>query len=160
MNYNNYNPVQNRVDNLLRQKELIDQQIQSLQQMSIPNININNIPNQLPQNIYDFNGKWVDNETQAKQIANGNLPLILFDNNSSLFYMKGIDGSFRKFKFEEIIDQEENATSRIDELENKLNTIINALNSKSNEQIVDTEQTVPNSQKTSQNTRKGVKQNG
>lgn len=159
MNYNAYNPVQSRMDSLIQQKALIDQQIQSLQQMSVPNININNIPsNPAPMtNNFDFNGKWVDNEEQAKQIAGNNLPLILFDNNNPIFYMKNMDGSFKKFKFEEIqeatVDTQTN--ERMDLLETKLNTILEALQGNSNK--VEENPTVE--AKPSQNARKGGKTN-
>lgn len=123
-----FNPYgQNRLDNLIQQKNMIEQQIQSLQQMQMPPININNNMTP-PQNNYDGNFKWVENEDQAKQVANNNLPLILFDRNKPIFYMKNIDGSFKTFKFEEIIEQPQiSSDARIDALENKLNTILNAL---------------------------------
>lgn len=123
-----FNPYgQNRLDNLIQQKNMIEQQIQSLQQMQMPPININN--NMTPQpNNYDGNFKWVDNQEQAKQVANNNLPLILFDRNKPIFYMKNVDGSFKTFKFEEVIEQPQiNNDARIDALENKINTILNAL---------------------------------
>ena len=41
-----FNPYgQNRLDNLIQQKNMIEQQIQSLQQMQMPPININNNAN-------------------------------------------------------------------------------------------------------------------
>lgn len=123
-----FNPYgQNRLDNLIQQKNMIEQQIQSLQQMQMPPININN--NMTPQpNNYDGNFKWVDNQEQAKQVANNNLPLILFDRNNPIFYMKNIDGSFKTFKFEEVIEQPQISNDdRINALENKINTILNAL---------------------------------
>ena len=123
-----FNPYgQNRLDNLIQQKNMIEQQIQSLQQMQMPPININN--NMTPQpNNYDGNFKWVDNQEQAKQIANNNLPLILFEKNKPVFHMKNIDGTFKTFKFEEVIEQPQISNdARIDALENKINTILNAL---------------------------------
>ena len=126
---NYYNPVQSRVDSLIQQKAMIEQQLQSLQQMNVPNININNMPsNPVPSN-FDFNGKWVDGEEQARNIANNNLPLILFDNNNPVFYMKNMDGAFKKFKFEEIKEEKvENANNeRMDMLEAKMDTILKAL---------------------------------
>src|SRR5699024_3299508 len=77
---------------------------------------------------YDGNFKWVDNQEQAKQVANNNLPLILFDRNNPIFYMKNIDGSFKTFKFEEVIEQPQtNNDDRINALESKLNALIGAL---------------------------------
>lgn len=123
-----FNPYgQNRLDNLIQQKNMIEQQIQSLQQMQMPPININNNMTSTPNN-YDGNFKWVDNQEQAKQVANNNLPLILFDRNNPIFYMKNIDGSFKTFKFEEVIEQPQiSSDARIDALENKINTILSAL---------------------------------
>lgn len=64
---NYYNPMQSRVDSLMQQKAMIEQQLQSLQQMNVPNININNIPSNPTPSNFDFNGKWVDGEEQASQ---------------------------------------------------------------------------------------------
>lgn len=130
MNYG-YDPLQSRRDLLNQQRQMIEQQLQSLNQMSVPPININN--NMTPSNLlnnFDFNGKWVDSEEQAKQISNNNLPLILFDNNQNMFYMKTIDGTFKKFKFEEVADISVHTSvndSRVDELERKMDMILNAL---------------------------------
>ena len=159
MNMNNYyNPMQSRVDSLMQQKAMIEQQLQSLQQMNVPNININNIPsNPVPSN-FDFNGKWVDGEEQARNIANNNLPLILFDNNNPVFYMKNTDGAFKKFKFEEIKEEKvENANNeRMDMLEAKMDTILKALQGEPQQ----VQQNVPSEQKPPQNARKGGKTNG
>lgn len=134
-NYGYINPLQTRIDSLNQQKQMIDNQLQSLQQMSaVPPININNnMGPSIPSGTYDFNGKWVDNEEQAKQVANNNLPLILFDNNDNIFYMKGMDGSFKKFKFEEVVETptaiplDTQTNARIESLESKLNSLIEAL---------------------------------
>lgn len=124
-----YNPMQARADSLMQQKQMIEQQLQQLQQYSnIPPININNQISPTSQQSYDFNGKWVNNEKEARQFANTNLPTILFDNNEPIFYMKNMDGSFKKFRFTEIIEQEKPSTdSRIDALEGKMNAILDAL---------------------------------
>ena len=114
-----YNPMQQRMEQLLNQKQMIEQQMQMLQQFQsqVPPININN---QLTPQIgnYDFNGKWVDSEEQARNIANNNLPLILFDNNNPIFYMKQVNGDFKKYSFSEIIDQPKES------IENKVNDAI------------------------------------
>lgn len=124
-----YNPMQARADSLMQQKQMIEQQLQQLQQYSnIPPININNQITPTSQQSYDFNGKWVNNEQEARQFANSNLPTILFDNNEPIFYMKNMDGSFKKFRFSEIVEQEKpSADSRIDALEGKINAILDAL---------------------------------
>lgn len=139
MNYGyGYNPVQARMDSLMQQKQMIEQQLNSLQGMSMPAININNNTTPTPSGNYDGNFKWVDGEEQAKQVANNNLPLILFDNNSPMFYMKNVDGSFKKFKFEEVVDTPTNSTDsameqRMSNLEDKLNNLIDALTPKQQE---------------------------
>lgn len=139
MNYGyGYNPVQARMDSLMQQKQMIEQQLNSLQGMSMPAININNNTTPTPSGNYDGNFKWVDGEEQAKQVANNNLPLILFDNNSPMFYMKNVDGSFKKFKFEEVVDTPTNSADsameqRMSTLEDKLNNLIDVLNPKQQE---------------------------
>lgn len=129
MNYG-YDPLQSRRDMLNQQRQMIEQQLQSLNQINVPPININNNMTPSPMVNFDFNGKWVDSEEQAKQVANNNLPLVLFDNNQNMFYMKSVDGSFKKFKFEEVIDvpvQTSATDPRVDELERKMDMILSAL---------------------------------
>lgn len=153
---NYYNPMQSRVDSLMQQKAMIEQQLQSLQQMNVPNININNIPSNPTPSNFDFNGKWVDGEEQARNVANNNLPLILFDNNNPVFYMKNMDGAFKKFKFEEIKEEKVENTNneRMDMLEAKMDTILKALQGEPQQ----VQQNVPSEQKPPQNARKGAKQ--
>ena len=80
-----YNPMQARADSLMQQRQMIDSQLQQLQQFSnVPPININNQITPQPQSNFDFNGKWVSDESEAKGISNNNLPLILFDKNSKV----------------------------------------------------------------------------
>lgn len=122
-----YNPYQ---DNLIRQKAMIEQQLQQLNQ--VPPININNqfTQPQLPQqNNFDFNGKWVSNETEAKQTANNNLPLILFDREQPIFYMKSNDGTMKKYSFQEITttNNDNDLEMKVSQLDNKLNKLLNAL---------------------------------
>lgn len=134
MNYG-YDPLQSRRDMLNQQRQMIEQQLNSLNQMSVPPININNNMTPSPMVNFDFNGKWVDSEEQAKQVANNNLPLVLFDNNQNMFYMKSVDGSFKKFKFEEVIDvpiQPQANDPRVDELERKMDMILSALQGTNN----------------------------
>lgn len=121
-----YNPYQSRLDSLMQQRNMIDNQLNSLQQyQQMPNININNMT---PTGNYDFNGRWVNSAEEAKNLANNNLPSIFLDRNNPVFYMKNMDGTFRTFKFEEVIEQPQpNNDERINALEDKLNTILNAL---------------------------------
>ena len=127
--YNNNNPAQARIDSLMQQRQMIDQQIQQVQQYAnIPPININNQITPQQQGNFDFNGKWVNNEQEAKNFANANLPTILFDNNKSIFYMKALDGTFKKFKFEEITEDNSNSIeNRVNGIEKKLDDLICAL---------------------------------
>lgn len=121
-----FNPYQSRMDSLLQQKQMLEQQMTALQQyQQMPNININNMPQ--PNN-FDFNGRWVNSKDEAMGVANNNLPLIMFDRNNPIFYMKNMDGSFKTFRFEEVLEQPQiNNDARIDALESKINTILNAL---------------------------------
>lgn len=121
-----YNPYQSRLDSLMQQRNMIDNQLNSLQQyQQMPNININNMT---PTGNYDFNGRWVNSAEEARNLANNNLPSIFLDRNNPIFYMKNMDGTFRTFKFEEVIEQPQpNNDERINALEDKLNTILNAL---------------------------------
>ena len=150
-----FNPYQSRMDSLLQQKQMLEQQMTALQQyQQIPNININNMPQ--PNN-FDFNGRWVNSKDEAMGVANNNLPLIMFDRNNPIFYMKNMDGSFKTFRFEEVLEQPQiNNDARIDALENKINTILNALQQPSTNTSKEQE-TTP---QTAKNNGKEVKQNG
>lgn len=126
----NYNPAQSRVDSLMQQRQMIDQQIQNLSQYAnIPPININNQITPQSQSSFDFNGKWVNSEQEARNFANANLPTILFDSNESIFYMKTLDGSFKKFKFEEITEEQQPnpLETRVDGIEKKIDELISSL---------------------------------
>lgn len=107
-----YNPINDRINNLMNQKQMIESQLQTIQQMAnIPPININNqiTPNMA---LNDFNGKWVNNEQEARNMMVNGLPSIMLDRNDSVFYMKSLDGSFKKYRF-----QEETEPNSIRELE-------------------------------------------
>lgn len=151
-----YNPLQNRMESLMQQRQMIENQMQALQQyQNVPPININNNmqPNQVPfGNSFDFNGKWVQNEQEAKGIANNNLPLILFDQNEPVFYMKNMDGSFKKFRFEEMKEQPQANPSneRMDMIEGKLNALIDTL-TKTGVNTNQQQETLPEAPKIAQN---------
>lgn len=120
-----FNPYQN---DLIRQKALIEQQLQQLNQ--VPPININNQFSQTPkEQSFDFNGRWVSNESEARQAANNNLPLILFDRESPIFYMKSTDGSLKKYTFKEVESKQDNSEleSRVNTLDQKLDKLLKAL---------------------------------
>lgn len=150
-----FNPYQSRMDSLLQQKQMLEQQMTALQQyQQMPNININNMPQ--PNN-FDFNGRWVNSKDEAMGVANNNLPLIMFDRNNPIFYMKNMDGTFRTFKFEEVLEQPQiNNDARIDALESKINTILNALQQPS----TNTSKEQGTTPQTAKNSGKEVKQNG
>lgn len=150
-----FNPYQSRMDSLLQQKQMLEQQMTALQQyQQMPNININNMPQ--PNN-FDFNGRWVNSKDEAMGVANNNLPLIMFDRNNPIFYMKNMDGTFRTFRFEEVLEQPQiNNDARIDALENKINTILNALQQPS----TNTSKEQGTTPQTAKNSGKEVKQNG
>lgn len=150
-----FNPYQSRMDSLLQQKQMLEQQMTALQQyQQMPNININNMPQ--PNN-FDFNGRWVNSKDEAMGVANNNLPLIMFDRNNPIFYMKNMDGSFKTFRFEEVLEQPQiNNDARIDALESKINTILNALQQPS----INTSKEQETTPQTAKNSGKEVKQNG
>lgn len=95
-----------------------------------PSVNVNNM---LPSNNnFDFNGRFVNSKEEAMGVANNNLPLILFDRNNPLMYMKNLDGSFKTYKIEEILEQPQaNTDARIDDLETKINTVLSLLQQQS-----------------------------
>lgn len=120
-----FNPYQN---DLIRQKALIEQQLQQSNQ--VPPININNQFSQLPQEqSFDFNGRWVSDENEARRAVNNNLPLILFDREAPVFYMKSTDGNLKKYTFKEVEDKPRNTEleSRVNQLDQKLDKLLNAL---------------------------------
>lgn len=135
-----YNPMQSRIDSLMQQRQMIDQQLNTLQQYQMPSININNMP-QTPVN-YDFNGKWVSNENEARSVTNNNLPLILFDKNEPMFYMKQLNGDMKKFMFTEVQESTTNPSDRIDALEKKLDDLISTMTSKTKKVSKDEQPTV------------------
>lgn len=114
-----YNPMQSRLEQLNQQKQMIEQQLQMLQQYQMPPININN--QIAPQTNYDFGCKWVENETEAKNLPNN---VIGFHKNEPLFYMSG-----KVFKFEEV-NSDNNVNEKINDLESKINTILEKLEEK------------------------------
>lgn len=75
-----YNPAQARIESLMQQRQMIDNQLNALNQM--PNININQFTtpqNQGMNQSFDFSGKWVSNQKEAMDIGNNNMPLIFLD---------------------------------------------------------------------------------
>lgn len=103
-----YNPINDRINNLMNQKQMIESQLQNIQQLAnIPPININNqiTPNMA---LNDFNGKWVNNEQETRNMMVNGMPSIMLDRNDSVFYMKSLDGSFKKYRFQEETEIDDN----------------------------------------------------
>ena len=113
-----YNQINDRINNLMNQKQMIESQLQNIQQLAnIPPININNqiTPNM---GLNDFNGKLVNNEQEARNMIVNGLPIIMLDRNDSVFYMKSLDGSFKKYRFQEETEpKKDNIEQRLDKLE-------------------------------------------
>lgn len=124
-----YNPINDRINNLMNQKQMIESQLQTIQQMAnIPPININNqiTPNMA---LNDFNGKWVNNEQEARNMMVNGLPSIMLDRNDSVFYMKSLDGSFKKYRFQEETEpKKDNIEQRLDKLEAMILGLTNGSN--------------------------------
>ena len=150
-NFSGFNPLQNRMESLMQQRQMIDQQMQSLQNMNVPPININNnMTPTTPDLNFDFNGVWVTGKDQAKGLAKGNKPLVMFDNNNPIFYMSTPAGDFKEYRFEEVIPTEETHSmvdDRINNLENKLDSLINALGGDNKPSEVTTPKTTKTSPK-------------
>ena len=113
-----YNQINDRINDLMNQKQMIESQLQNIQQLAnIPPININNqiTPNM---GLNDFNGKLVNNEQEARNMIVNGLPIIMLDRNDSVFYMKSLDGSFKKYRFQEETEpKKDNIEQRLDKLE-------------------------------------------
>lgn len=129
------NPYQIQMDSLLQQKQAIEKKMNELQQYgAVPPININNQITPVPNN-FDFNGKWVNSEQEARNIARNNLPVMSMDRNLDCFYLTNPDGSFEIYDYvkREQVPQA-NDSERITKLENKLNELISALTQPKEEQ--------------------------
>ncbi len=102
-----YNPMQYQIDNLDNQIQMLNQRRAMLQQQMQPapiQQTFIQQPTQpsVPQNSFDFNGKWVNGVDEAKQLAGNNLPLLIFDKSSSVFYMKQLDGSMLAYEYKQV----------------------------------------------------------
>jgi hypothetical protein len=183
-----YGSSQNRIAMLEQQKHDIENQISALQsqqgQSNLPPININNQispnGNTQPQGNFDFNGRFIKNESEIKDVFNNNLPIILMSSEDSKFYIKNLDGSITKYKFEEIAEENENGEKenekdfkefenlkqQVKEQQIALNKIVGLLQASfqpdgiNNQVIENNAQNVQNEQKTStknSKSKKGVK---
>lgn len=77
----------------------------------------------------DFNGKWVNNEQEARNMMVNGLPSIMLDRNDSVFYMKSLDGSFKKYRFQEETEpKKDGIEQRLDKLEAMILGLANGSN--------------------------------
>ena len=119
-----YNPAQARIESLMQQRQMIDNQLNALNQM--PNININQFTTPQGQGqgmaqSFDFNGKWVANQKEAMEVANNNMPLIFLDKEKPYLYTKDQNGNFKTFELKEVSNDVSRETNS--EIENKVNSI-------------------------------------
>lgn len=103
---NGYNPTQYQLDSLDNQIQMLNQRRAMLQQQMQPapiqQTFIQQPAQSQPQANFDFNGKWVNGIDEAKQLAGNNLPLLIFDKSSSIFYMKQLDGSMLAYEYKPV----------------------------------------------------------
>lgn len=147
--YMNNNAMQ--MDILARKRAEIDNQMNLIQAQQSQQAPIQQffgtpqtpIQNGTIPNNFDFNGKWVNGPDEAKQVANNNLPVIIMDKSESKFYIKGTDGSFSTFRFEQEIEEPKPEPvsileQRMEKMESSLAMILNAIQSPSNQPDINT----------------------
>lgn len=123
MAYNNYySPNQNMVNNLLRQKENIDNLISQYSQQQTP---INNIINSTPENKRDmYEMKKLNENDEVENIGIINDSIFIGSNKMQI---KKLDGTIEKYKIEKYypIDEKDKQikelNKKIEELERRLN---------------------------------------
>lgn len=133
--------IDDQMNNLKRQKEYL---MQSYQQPPIQQTFIQQGPQngQAPSQNFDFNGKWVNGYEEATKVSNDNLPLLIFDKDSDMFYMKQINGQMQAFKYEPVKIEEpksevESLKGEISDMKQQLAqalSVINAYQQKEMEQ--------------------------
>ena len=132
-----YNPAQARIESLMQQRQMIDNQLNALNQMH--NININQFTSPQGQGMsqsFDFSGKWVANQKEAMEVANNNMPLIFLDKEKPYLYSKDQNGNFKTFELKEVsndVSRETNSEieNKVNSLEQKMDAILNAIGSNS-----------------------------
>ena len=130
-----YNPAQARIEILMQQRQMIDNQLNALNQM--PNININQFTTPQGQGqgmaqSFDLSGKWVANQKEAMEVANNNMPLIFLDKEKPYLYSKDQNGNFKTFELKEVsndVSRETNSEieNKVDSLEQKMDAILSAI---------------------------------
>ena len=127
-----YNTNQNMIDNLLRQKDRIDEMIKNYQQPQPVNNNFittSQIPNK------DFIEWRILNENEeVDNLYVANKTLFINDN---LMVLKGVDGSLEKWEIKKIypIDKKDEKINALEEEIKKLKEMISNEPTKSNEPI-------------------------
>lgn len=122
-----YNPAQARIESLMQQRQMIDNQLNALNKM--PNININQFTtpqNQGMNQSFDFSGKWVENQKEAMEVTNNNMPLIFLDKEKPYLYTKDQNGNFKTFELKEVCNDVSRETNS--EIENKVNSLEEKMN--------------------------------
>ena len=125
--YNN----QNMIDNLIRQKDRIDEMIRNYQQPQP----VNNFINTSQTSSKDLIEWRVLNENEeVDNLYVGNKTLFINDN---LMVLKGVDGSLEKWEVKKIypIDKRDEKINALEEEIKKLKEVINNEHTKSNEPI-------------------------
>ena len=130
--YNN----QNMIDNLMRQKDRIDEMIKNYQQPQP----VNNFINTAQTPSKDFIEWRILNENE--EVDNLYVPNKTLFINDNMMVLKGVDGSLEKWEIKKIypIDKKDEKINQLEEEIKKLKEMINSEHSKLNEPIRDGEQ--------------------
>ena len=124
-----YNTNQNMIDNLLRQKDRIDEMIKNYQQPQPINnfITSSQIPNK---DLIEWRILNENEEVDNLYVANKTLFI-----NDNLMVLKGVDGSLEKWNITKIypIDKKDEKINALEEELKKLKEMINNESTKSNE---------------------------
>ena len=116
-----YNTNQNMIDNLLRQKDRIDEMIKGYQQPTPVNNFINTT--QTPQNnLIEWRILNENEEVDNLYVANKTLFI-----NDNLMVLKGVDGSLEKWEIKKVypIDKKDEKINALEEEIRKLKEVIN-----------------------------------
>ena len=126
-----YNTNQNIIDNILRQKDRIDEMIKNYQQPQPVNNFINTT--QTPQNnLIEWRILNENEEVDNLYVANKTLFI-----NDNLMILKGVDGSLEKWQVKKIypIDKKDEKINALEDEIRKLKEMVNNEPTKSNEPI-------------------------
>lgn len=115
-----YNPFNTGMDSLLQQRQMLDQQINMMQGYQQPNVTVNNMTAPTPDS-FDFNGRYVSGEDEAKKIIGNNKPVLSIDKNEPFLYMSN-NGVFKKYMLQEVIEEPKDS-DRINALEGQISAL-------------------------------------